>query len=97
MFEHSKMMFFLNFIRSIGSLNYLKKKMVSVASAFVGCPPLSILDDPLDGLERPDRDRMCNAINSLKCRGLLSLNSKLMNISTICFNVQPHFELFPYN
>lgn len=55
--------------RSIGSLNQPKKKMVCVASAFVGCPPLSILDDPLDGLERPDRDRMCNAINSLKCRG----------------------------
>ncbi|XP_028967022.1 uncharacterized protein LOC100900973 [Galendromus occidentalis] len=53
---------------NIGSLSESKKKLVSVASAFVGIPTIILLDDPLEDVDRKDRSRIVKAVNSLKSR-----------------------------
>lgn len=55
--------------RAIESISHSKRKLVAIASAFIGIPALIILNDPLDLVEAQDRERICNAINSLKSKG----------------------------
>ncbi|XP_022651124.1 uncharacterized protein LOC111246188 isoform X7 [Varroa destructor] len=58
---------------AIESISHSKRKLVAIASAFIGIPALIILNDPLDLVEAQDRERICNAINSLKSKDSIIL------------------------
>jgi ABC-type multidrug transport system ATPase subunit len=55
--------------RTIAELSVGERRLVAVARALAGPPPIVVLDEPSAGLDRIDRDRLAEAIGQARAAG----------------------------
>jgi ABC-type ATPase involved in cell division len=61
--------------RPLGALASGERRLVALARALAGAPPLLVLDDPTTGLDRQERDRALTVLATLRDHGATVLHA----------------------